>query len=290
MNGSSNEPSAPADSKANLTPSFDWAGAETWLATKVGKPVTAAESQAWYSDPRWLRAQELWLVGRNDQASAEAFDLIGSNAPDGIAMYTMARTLNNLGQFSLAARAGQRVLRVVNTNPSAGLPKALLSLSYPAPFAASVQKYASAEKISPLLMYAFMRQESFFDPSAQSGAPAYGLTQLLQSTANTVAGKLGIGSVTTDQLFQADLNLRLGANYMAGLLKDFNNQFMVAFAGYNAGSNAAQRWLKDSGNDADLFLETVEFSETRLYVETVSENYAIYRYLYGGEDVPDLPN
>ncbi|HEY7269505.1 MAG TPA: tetratricopeptide repeat protein, partial [Dehalococcoidia bacterium] len=38
MNGSSNEPSAPTDSKANLTPNFDWAGAETWLAGKIGSP------------------------------------------------------------------------------------------------------------------------------------------------------------------------------------------------------------------------------------------------------------
>ena len=33
----------------------------------------------------------------------------------------------------------------------------------------------------------------------------------------------------------------------------------------------------------------VEFSETRLYIRNVSENYAIYRYLYGGEDKPTLP-
>jgi soluble lytic murein transglycosylase len=95
--------------------------------------------------------------------------------------------------------------------------------------------------------------------------------------------------VTTDQLYQADLNLRLGANYMAGLLKDFDSQIFVAFAGYNAGSGAAKRWLSESGNDADQFLEQVEFSETRLYVEIVAENYAIYRYIYAGEAAPDLP-
>ncbi len=285
------QPKADRDAKADLSPKFDWTAAETWLANKTGRTVTTAASQAWSTDPRWLRAQELWLVGRTSQASAEAFDVIDSSpyVRDPIAMYTMARTLNEMGQFSLAARAGQRLLRILNTNPNEGLPKALLSLSYPAPFAASVQKYANGEKISPLLMLAFIRQESFFDPSAQSGAPAYGLTQLLSSTATTVAQKLGAGSVTTDQLYQADLNLRLGANYMAGLLKDFDSQIFVAFAGYNAGSGAAKRWLSESGNDADQFLEQVEFSETRLYVGDRRRELRHYRYIYAGEPVPDLP-
>ena len=71
---------------------------------------------------------------------------------------------------------------------------------------------------------------------------------------------------------------------MADQLKDFNNEIFVAFAAYNAGPNAAKRW-RDAGrhDDADVYLETVEFAETRLYIEIVAENYAIYRYLYGGE-------
>jgi soluble lytic murein transglycosylase len=289
LKGDHGHPKADRDPKANLTPDFDWAAAEAWLTAKAGRPVTPPTSQTWYADPRWLRAQELWLVGRDGQAAAEAFDLIDFNAQDAIAMYTMARALRDLGQSSLSARAGQRLLRVLDTNPNEGLPKALLSLSYPAPFAASVKKYADAEKISPLLMLAFIRQESFFDPSAQSGAPAYGLTQLLAATARSVAQKLGLGEVKADDLFGADLNLRLGANYMAAQLKDFDNDIFVAFAAYNAGPDAARRWAKAAGDDADLFLETVEFSETRLYVENVAENYAIYRYLYGGQDLPSLP-
>ena len=283
------QPKSERDTKADLNLRFDWAAAETWLAARTGRVVAPASAQAWSSDPRWIRAQELWLVGRTGQASTEAFDLIEANAQDAIAMYSMARTLSDMGQFSLSARAGQRLLRVLNTNPNAGLPKALLSLSYPAPFATSLKKYAEAEKVSPLLLLAFIRQESFFDPGAESGAPAYGLTQLLLGTAKTVAQRAGAGAVTRDDLFEADLNLRLGANYMASQLKDFDNNIFVAFAAYNAGPNAARRWLSGAGNDADMYLETVEFSETRLYVEIVAENYAIYRYLYAGEQVPDLP-
>jgi soluble lytic murein transglycosylase len=179
---------------------------------------------------------------------------------------------------------------VLNTNPNAGLPKPLLSLSYPAAFAPLVQKYASAQKVSPLLMLAFIRQESFFDPRATSPAGALGLTQVVPSTGEAIAKTLGVNDFETDQLLHADLNLRFGAKYMADQLEKFRGEIFVAFAAYNAGPTAAGHWRDDSGNDGDLFLETIEFHESRLYVEIVSENYAIYRYLYGGQPEPNLPD
>jgi soluble lytic murein transglycosylase len=77
---------------------------------------------------------------------------------------------------------------------------------------------------------------------------------------------------------------------MAAALNDADKEIFVALAAYNAGPRAAARWRDaDDTDDADVYLETVEFAETRLYVEIVSENYAIYRYLYGGESKPTLP-
>ena len=85
-------------------------------------------------------------------------------------------------------------------------------------------------------------------------------------------------------------NLRIGARYMADQMRQFKDEIFVALAAYNAGPGAAQRWRDADGtDDADVYLETVEFAETRLYVEIVAENYAIYRYLYGGESKPNLP-
>jgi soluble lytic murein transglycosylase len=201
----------------------------------------------------------------------------------------LSRELQAQGRIGMSARAGQRLLRTLNTNPNAGLPKALLSLSYPPAFAAGVTKYAQDSRISPLLLLAFIRQESFFDPRAESGAGALGLTQVLPSTAKALADQLKAGSVERERLLQADLNLRLGARYMSDQLSKFDNEIYVAFAAYNAGPNGAQRWRKTAGDDADVFLEVIEYEETRLYVEIVSENYAIYRYLYAGEDEPNLP-
>jgi soluble lytic murein transglycosylase len=289
LKGDHNQPKADRDSNADLTPEFDWAAAEAWLTTKTGRAVVAPSAQAWSSDPRWLRAQELWLVGRAGPAATEVFTLIDALSSDPIAMYTMSRALWDQGQFSPSAEAGRRLLRILNANPNDGVPRAIFSLSYPAPFAASLEKYATADRVSPLLMLALIRQESFFDPGAISGANAYGLTQLLPQTATAVAGRIGIAAPAAADLYRADLNLRIGTRYVADQLRDFDNNIFVAFAAYNAGPAAARRWLPGTNNDADLYLETVEFDETRLYIEIVAENYAIYRWLYAGHKVPELP-
>ena len=107
---------------------------------------------------------------------------------------------------------------------------------------------------------------------------------------NTGSFEAWLDEASAALLTEADLNLKIGAAYMAQQLKDFDNSIFAAFAAYNAGPNAASSWYKAAKNDGDEFLEQVEFSETRLYIRNVSENYAIYRYLYGGEDAPSLPS
>jgi soluble lytic murein transglycosylase len=281
------QPKATRESKIDLDTQFDWPAAEAWLAQKTGRAVA---DTSWTQDKRWLRAQELWLVGRDTQASAEAFDLMDARQADPVVMYGMARALQAQGRVGLSARAGQRLLRVLQTNPNAGLPKALLSLSYPPAFAALVQKRAQDAGISPLLMLAFIRQESFFDPRAQAPDGGLGLTQVQPETGQSIAKKLNFADYEDDDLLMADNSLRFGASYMADQLKSFDNEVLVAFGAYNAGPEAAKRWRKATGgDDPDIYLESVEFAITRLYVQNVGENYAIYRYLYANEPVPDWP-
>jgi soluble lytic murein transglycosylase len=283
------QPKATRDDRANLTRRFDIAAAEAWLAERTGRSPGDPAVAAIFADSRWLRAEELRLLGRGHQAEAEVMDLIEAHAQDPLVMYALARDLQEKGLYSVSARAGQRLLRVLATNPNQGLPPYLLSLSYPAAFPALVQKHAAAERISPLLLLAFIRQESFFQPRAESPAGALGLTQVLPSTGRQLATRLGISPFDPDQLLHADINLRFGARYMAEQLNEFSGNLYEALAAYNAGPQAARRWRDRAARDGDLFLEVVEFAETRKYVEFVAENYAIYRFLYGGEARPTLP-
>jgi soluble lytic murein transglycosylase len=280
-------PQTTVESGVDLTPDWDWVAAEAWMAAQTGLP---ADSRPWEADPGWARAQELWRVGRGAYGDLEVYDLLEDYSGDAAALYTLSRELLAEGRVSMSARAGQRLMRVLNANPNEGLTKALLSLSYPAAFGPLVQRYAEAEGISPLLMLAFVRQESFFDPRAVSPVGALGLTQLLPESAQVAATALGISTaVPNEQLLHADLSLRLGARFMAEQLARFGGDVFVALAAYNGGPTSAQRWADAAGDDADLYLETVEFGETRLYIEIVAENYAIYRYLYAGEPEPNLP-
>jgi peptidoglycan lytic transglycosylase len=273
------------EASVNLAPGFDWVAAEAWLVQKTGRPL----SEAWTGDPRWLRAQELWLVGRTRYAEAEMLSLVESYARDPMELYTLSRRLAGDGRVSTSARTGQRLLAALQTEVNVGVPKPILSLAYPAAFGAMVKRYAEEEKISPLLMLAFIRQESLFDPRAVSPAGAMGLTQVLPATGEQLAPLLNVQQFDSEDLLQADLNLRFGARFMADQLRRFGGEISVALAAYNGGPNAAKRWRDSSGPDADLFLEAIEFSESRAYVEIVSENYAIYRYLYGGQPEPNLP-
>ncbi len=281
------QPIATAETGVDLTPTWDWPAAEQWLATFTGQPAT---NRAWQADPRWPLAQELWRVGRSYYGDQEVLDLIQSYASEPASLYTLSRDLLDEGRVSMSARTGQVLLSALDASPSQGLPKAIMSLAYPPAFGPLVQRYADAEGISPLLLLAFVRQESFFNPRATSGAGALGLTQLLPESAQTAATELGLSdNVPQDQLLHADLSLRLGARYMADQLARFNGDIFVALAAYNGGPTSAERWNEEAGDDADLYLETIEYSESRYYVEIVAENYAIYRYLYAGEPEPNLP-
>ena len=286
--GNHGQPRAILEPEINLEPDFDWEAAESWLALETGRRVVEF---GWPSDLRWARAQELWLVGRGSQADVEAFSLMESYAQDPIAMYTMSQKLATQGRLAMSARAGQRLLRFLNLNPNQGLPRALLSLSYPPAFGTSAELYAVSVDVSPLLLLALVRQESFFNPRAQSPAGALGLSQVLPSTGRSIAADLNLLDFSVDQLLHAELNLRFGAYYLAEQLGSFDAELYLAFAAYNAGPGAANRWRETPGAaDGDIFLEAVEFRETQLYIEFVAENYAIYRYLYAGESSPSLPD
>ena len=51
-------------------------------------------------------------------------------------------------------------------------------------------------------------------------------------------------------------------------------------AAYNAGPHRVKRWQKQAGADQmDVFIENIEFAETRTYVRHVLKNYWAYKLL-----------
>jgi len=58
----------------------------------------------------------------------------------------------------------------------------------------------------------------------------------------------------------------------------------AALAAYNGGPGNSQQWKQLSGDDPDLFLDSVRFEETRTYIQNIYEIYVIYKRLYGAAE------
>jgi soluble lytic murein transglycosylase len=154
---------------------------------------------------------------------------------------------------------------------------------YPEPFASGVHALEEEHGLPRGLVYAVMRQESAFDPFIVSPASAVGLMQLMPATAKQAAIELSL-PYDEAHLTQPDVNLRLGAFYIAKLLRMFQGSVVLAAAAYNAGPKAVSRWIEaGADNDLDLWVARIPFDETRTYVARVTQNLSRYQWLEGGD-------
>lgn len=154
---------------------------------------------------------------------------------------------------------------------------------YPTPFAAGVRALEERHNIPRGLVHALMRQESAFDPAIVSPASAVGLMQLMPSTAKQAATEIPLAAFDAAHLTIPDVNLRLGAFYIAKLLDMFQGNAALAAAAYNAGPRAVSHWLEGGGDDVDLWVARIPYDETRTYVARVAQNLARYQWLAGGD-------
>ncbi|HET9477326.1 MAG TPA: transglycosylase SLT domain-containing protein [Dehalococcoidia bacterium] len=260
----------------------DWASLEAWLVARYGAE-DPAKWQSFAVTPAWQRGLEL-LDAALFAPGFEEIAPMADAAGDPWTRYRIARAMYEAGRIRLAARAAQPLM-----GGAAETPPALLGLVYPARFAAQANTAAAIEGVSPFLLLALVRQESFFDETAVSAVGALGLTQVMPATAAEIAAGLEIADFKDGDLLSPETSLRFGAHYLANQLQGFGGNVHAALAAYNGGPGNAGRWAEASGGDPDLLLEAIDFSETRLYVEVVLQNYAIYLYMYGDADHASLP-
>ncbi len=144
-----------------------------------------------------------------------------------------------------------------------------LRLRHPRLFADGVAQAATREGLPPTDVFAIIRQESRFLPRARSPCGARGLMQLMWGTAREVARQVRVAVGEPDTLYRPDVNLRLGAHYLAWLERRYEHK-EFAIAAYNAGPGNIDRWQKLFGDlPMDVFCELIPFAETRDYVQRV---------------------
>ncbi|CAA6806563.1 MAG: Soluble lytic murein transglycosylase precursor (EC [uncultured Thiotrichaceae bacterium] len=151
-----------------------------------------------------------------------------------------------------------------------------VDLRFPVLYNKLVKELSSENKVNPAWVYGVMRRESAFNTTARSGANAHGLMQLLPSTARDVGRKLGISRVSKSDLKSPRLNIQLGSAYLKSMLDNFDGSYVKATAGYNAGPSRSVKWTPKSAIDADRWVESIPFTETRKYVRAVMAYTTIY--------------
>lgn len=135
------------------------------------------------------------------------------------------------------------------------------------------------------LVYAIARKESGFNANARSPVGAYGLMQVMPTTAAEMTGDRGFVS-SPQRLFQASTNVRLGQTYVNRMLarSEFQGDLLRAVASYNAGPGPMLGALRRLGPDTDplLLIESIDVPQAREYVEKVVAAYWIYQRMTGG--------
>ncbi|TCD58299.1 lytic transglycosylase [Synechococcus sp. BS55D] len=123
------------------------------------------------------------------------------------------------------------------------------------------------------LLQAIAKQESRFSPGVASPVGAIGLMQLMPETAAELAG----APLSKAALQEPRANARLGARYLAQLLRQWQGNAWLAIASYNAGPGAAGRWRNEElTRDPELWVERIPYPETRLYTKKVLGNLWAY--------------
>lgn len=134
------------------------------------------------------------------------------------------------------------------------------------------------------LVYAIARKETGFNARARSGAGAYGLMQVMPTTAVELTGDRAFVS-DPERLFQPNVNARLGQAYVNRVLAlpAINGDLLRAAASYNAGPGPMVDAVRKLGHDADplLLIETIDVPQAREYVEKVVAAYWIYQRMNG---------
>lgn len=142
----------------------------------------------------------------------------------------------------------------INANPPAKKarePRA--AVAPPARLQNLVNTAAERSDLDPALVSAVIQTESNWNPYAVSRKGAFGLMQLLPSTAE----RYGVRDV-----FDPAQNIKGGTRYLRDLLDRYHGDLKKSLAAYNAGEQAVQRY----GG-------VPRYPETRAYVRKVTRTY-----------------
>ena len=167
---------------------------------------------------------------------------------------------------------------------------AAIHANYPIVFRDLIEARAAEFNLNPAFVAAIIRNESSFQPRAESSVGARGLMQLMPDTAEWIAGKLKVNGYAFERMYDPDSNIRFGCWYLRYLSNLFRGDPVCVACAYHAGQGQVTAWLSDSrysDDGATLVLDRMSDGPTKTYAGRVIRTYGIYQALYFTDAVPD---
>lgn len=256
--------------------------AEEWLSGWVtGTVASWGLLPAAVAEDADLRNGQLLLdLGRRGEALAQLELVYRRYGDDPAALYALALHFEELETFRLSLISAVWLIEQSPAKSVENGPIFLQRMAYPRHFAELIDTEAARNGIDPLIFYSLIRQESLFEEGARSFAAAQGLAQIIPATGQEIAGRIAFPNYSNALIYRPYINIRFGAFYLAWVRDFVDGRIASALAGYNGGPGNSQRWRELSGPDDTLFVELMDFSETRLYLQRILSHYYHYTRLY----------
>jgi soluble lytic murein transglycosylase len=230
------------------------------------------------NDPHLIKARLLANAGLNEYIAPE-IQASGTSGQWGA--LAEAEIYTSYGENVRALQAIKRSGSGLYTLPVSEVPNEYWQLLFPRPYWSDLMGSSQAQSLDPYLVASLIRQESEFNPGAISRANAMGLMQLLPAVGKAQAKRTGVKGFTAASLLNPSINLRLGTANLRQVLDRFNGTPEYALAAYNAGDVPVRNWMGENNyRDLPEFVESIPYTETREYVQSILRNREMYRQLY----------
>jgi peptidoglycan lytic transglycosylase len=245
-----------------------------------GEALARGAAGPWPAAPSLQRAKLLSDLGLDELALKE-LELVAAAAPPRELLALRAMVLCRKGDRRDSLALLREAFPALGGANQASIPEEVLRAYYPLDFADAIHAGAAASGLPPYLIAGIIRQESAFDPRAQSRVGARGLMQLMPQTARDMARQVGI-RFRPASLDDPGVSVRLGSRYFRQLLDGFGGNVELALASYNGGPNRIRRLWQQAGPTAQLddFVENLGLEESRDYVKRILVLADSYRQLY----------
>lgn len=244
------------------------------------------ELKSSFSNPvlvkRFERARDLILLGLNDWAKWDLYE-IERRTNNKEYLKTLMDEYAAIEQFHRSASIAQNAFASLRSQYGIGGIRSIWEHAYPQAYRNQVLRWSGEYQVSSELVWGIMKAESSYKRDVVSPVGAVGLMQIMPNTGQKLSDILKEKGFTTQRLYEPEVSIRLGTKYLQRLMRQFDQNYALVAAGYNAGPHRVRGWLASFGQlELDEFIEHIPFLETRNYVKKVLSNAYVYNQIYGG--------